>query len=76
MAQLQFSFDTGNVPLSRIVDAFASAYGYDDNKLANETKADFARRMVRRYIVEIVKAQEQAAARIAAEGQVTDINLS
>jgi hypothetical protein len=62
MATLTFSFDTGAVPLSRIVDAFAKAYRYQaiiDGQLNPETKAQFARRMVQQYIRDIVVSTER-----------------
>lgn len=78
MATLTFSFDTGSVPLSRIVDAFATAYNYQAILPATplaipplperpnpETKEQFARRMVRRYIRETVVSIEHNVAREA-----------
>jgi hypothetical protein len=66
MARLDLSFDTGNVTLTRIQDAFASAYHYpetlDDDTPNPETKAQFARRMVASYIREIVVSVEHKAA--------------
>jgi hypothetical protein len=64
MATLNFSFDTGSVPLSRIVDAFATAYRYHatiDGQPNPETKAQFARRMVKHYITQIVLTEERKA---------------
>lgn len=65
MATLSFSFDTGSVPLSRIADAFAVTYGYKpeiDGQPNPESKADFARRMIRRHIIDIVRSGERQAA--------------
>lgn len=78
MPQLQFTFDTGAVPLSRIVDAIALEYGYQaiTNGSPNpETKAQFSRRMIGTVIKNIVKNQDLHTARIAAEATVTPINL-
>jgi hypothetical protein len=65
MATLTFSFDTGAVPLSRIIDAFAKAYKYEAiiNGAPNpETKAQFARRMVQLYIRDVVVSTERNVA--------------
>lgn len=77
MATLSFTFDTGNVPLSRIVDAFAIRYRYQptiDGQPNPETKAEFARRMVRAHIIETVKSVDRAAAEDAIV--ITDIPLT
>lgn len=84
MATLSVSFDTGSVPLSRIQDAFASAYGWtatvsDGNggTIPNpETKAQFMRRKVKEYVTDVVKGQEREAARRTAESAVTEITLT
>jgi hypothetical protein len=84
MATLSFSFNTGTVPLSRIQDAFALAYGYqatvsDGNggQIPNpETKAQFTQRKIREYVVSVVKSQETEAARRTAESAVTEITLT
>jgi hypothetical protein len=79
MAILTFSFDTGNVPPSRIVDAFAAHYGYKatlpDGSANTETKTTFARRMLRQHIVDIVRGAEQAAAVDNASKSVQEITL-
>lgn len=53
---------TLNIPtdaeLTRIVDAFCSIYNYDANKLANETKGAFAKRMVANYVARQVQIKE------------------
>lgn len=79
MATLAFSFDTGTVPFSRIVDAFATAYNYQatiDGQPNPETKAQFTRRMVRQYIIEIVKSQEVQAAVKTAYDSITEVTLA
>ena len=90
MPTLTFTFNTGTIPLARIVDAFATAYNYQANipnplfgqpvaegqpahaaTIANtETKAQFARKQVRRYILEIVQAEERKAATATAAAAV------
>lgn len=79
MATLTFTYETSNVPLSRIVDAFASQHNYQAtiNGSPNpETKSQFARRIVREYIVRTVQAQEAEAAIQAARDAVTSIALT
>lgn len=86
MATLTFSFDTGNVPISRIVDAMAIKYGYQatipDPENAGgmipnpETKAQFGRRQIRNIIVSAVKEAEVLAAREVAESSVTEVTLT
>lgn len=64
MAKLDFSFETGAVPLVEIVDAFASAYHYQatiDGQPNPETKVAFARRMVRQYIKDIYISEKRKA---------------
>lgn len=77
MATLTFSFETGGVPLTRIIDAFATAYSYsatlNDGTTPNpETKAQFAKRMVRDFIINTVRSQEV----VAAQATVVKIDLT
>jgi len=86
MPTLNFSYNTGTVPLARIIDAFATAYGYkatiSDPDVPNQTipnpesKAEHARRRVKEYIREIVKSQELNDARRTAETSVTEVALT
>jgi len=86
MATLSFSFDTGSVPTSRITNALATNYGYQatipdpqnpESTIANpETKAQFAQRMVKKFLIDNVKAAEINAARVTAEVGVTEIALT
>lgn len=86
MATLTFSFDTGAVPLSRIVDGMAVTYGYPETipdpanpgqTIPNtETKAQFARRQIRRIIIEAVRTGEVTIARQTSEQGVTFIDLT
>lgn len=89
MATLTFSFDTGSVPLSRIVDGIAKVYGYqttipDPNNPGQtipnpETKAEFGRKQVRKFIVDAVKKAEVMQAIEAAqqaESNVSAIDLT
>lgn len=70
--------------LQRVLDAFAAAYGYQatiDGSPNPETKAQFARRMVRQYVKNTVVAHEAEQAAItarqtAADAANTDIVLS
>ena len=79
MPTLLLSFDTGTVPLSRITDAFAKRFGYNEiiNGAANpESKANFARRMVKEWITEIVKLEETTPAIETAKANITPIPLT
>lgn len=61
MATLTFSFDTGPVTLSEIIDVFATAYNYQatvNGQPNPESKAQFTRRMVRQYIRDIYIAEK------------------
>lgn len=77
--------------VQRVLDAFAATYSYsatipdpanEGQTLPNpETKTQFCRRMLRRYIVDVVKAYEstsaaEAARTTAAAGVETQLNLS
>lgn len=85
MATLTLTFDTGSVPLTKIHDAFASAYNYQATKpnpsnpgqtIPNpENKTDFTRRMVKQYIEDVVKSQDFKSARANAEANVSPITL-
>ena len=84
MPQLNFTFDTGQVPLSKIIDAFASAYNYKDmiqtspddpTLIPNpETKQQFARRMVKNYIIDMVRAEDIKTAQMTIN--ILPINLT
>ena len=81
MALLLFQYDTGAVPISRIVDAFALQHGYEpfleDGVTPNpETKAQFTKRIVGRFIKDVVRAAETKAAEDAARGGIVDIPLT
>jgi hypothetical protein len=79
MPTLTFSYDTGNVPLSRIINSYAEQFGYVDtiNGQPNpETKAEFARRMVRTQIVSVVRASEVGTAIKTAKDAVTPIDIT
>lgn len=90
MATLKFEFDTKQIPLSRIVDAFAYKYDYQatipnpedpEQTISNpETKAAFARRMIKNHIIQVVKEGEyvntENTIRASVEGAViTPISL-
>lgn len=79
MATLTLVYDTGAVPLSRITDAFASRYRYMDTidgEANPETKAQFARRMVKEHIITVVRQEEQKVAIQAANAGVTTVSLT
>lgn len=48
--------------LSRVIDAIAAENNYDEQKQADETKGQFAKRMVIRYVKETVKRYEATVA--------------
>jgi hypothetical protein len=78
MATLTFTFDTGNVPTSEIVDALCATYNYQDTidgQPNPETKAQFARKMVARMIGDVVRGYRLRLAREAAEVGVADVDL-
>lgn len=86
MATLSFSFDTGSVPLTRIIDAVAVVYGYpaniDDPQTPGQTipnpqtKAQFARAVIRRIIVNAVREAEMRSAKATIEASVVNIDLT
>lgn len=131
---LKFEYETGSVPISRIIDAFAVNYNYQETipnpvrmgmpqtipnpdrigmpltiedpldpeltipnpdllttpefipnpdllttpeTIANpETKAQFAKRMLRNHIVDIVKSQDISVAQKTARDSITSIELT
>lgn len=79
MPTLTFTFDTGIVPLGRIVDAIASVNGYSatlkDGTPNPQTQAQFAREFVKKYIVSTVRDYEREQARASAVSTVADVNL-
>lgn len=79
MATLLFSFETGSVTTARIVNAICLQNDYQSiiNGQPNpETKAQFARRMVKEFIIYAVTVQETLAARQAAEATIQPIDLT
>lgn len=88
MATLTFTYDTGNVTLAEITNAICAEYEYEaeipapppapkGTMIPNpETKAQFARRQVRQFIVGIVKAQRVKAAETTARSGVANPNFN
>lgn len=89
MATLTFSFDTGNVSLTRITDAMAVVYGYPANvpdpafpndptkTIANpQTKAQFAKDVIKNIIVAAVREADTRTARATADASVSNISLT
>lgn len=70
MAQISITIPDEQV--ARIQDAFAGAYGYTGTGLdgSPETKAAFARRKVREFVVSVVVNHESRTAVEAAESAV------
>lgn len=56
--------------LPRVLDAFASAYGYDADK--DGPKADFAKKQVANFVMEVVRGQEATKAANAALKSAAD----
>lgn len=76
-----FSWTVTNPIGTRIANAFATQHDYDNNKIGNETKAQFADRMVKQYIKQTVARVEAAAAahtaaRNAETTAMTEIELT
>lgn len=79
MANIQITIP--DAVINRVLDAFAARFNYDTAKLENETKGQFAKRMVGVMVKEIVIEEEQKkaantaydAARAAA---TTDISIT
>jgi hypothetical protein len=70
----QISITIPDTQVNRIMDAFALAYNYTGTAPdgTTETKANFARRKIREYVVSVVVSQESDyAARAAAEAART-----
>lgn len=80
MPTLTLTYDTGAVPISRILDSFATRYNWqaiivdpnnpgtlqNPNLIPNpESKVQFATRMVRLYIVSVVRDIDERNAKAA-----------
>lgn len=81
MPILTFSFDTGNIPLSRYTDGLAASYGYGASgfinaTLPNETKADFSKRMMQLHIISRVRSYEENEAAKLAKASIIPITLN
>lgn len=89
MAVLTFTFETGAVPLTRIVDAVALLHGYsalvpdpnatppNSTSMPNpQTKAQFAKGVIRGFLINAVKEAELRVARTSAESGVVSIDLT
>ncbi len=86
MATLTFSYDTGSVSTSRITDAICSKFNYqptipDPNNVGQtisnpETKANYAKRMIKERIIAWVREQEIITATNTASDSVTPITLT
>lgn len=59
MAQISITIPDEHV--TRVLDAFASRFRYDQNKLEGETKPQFAKRMLAEQIRLITLREERAA---------------
>ena len=79
MAKLSFSFETGELPVSELIEALATRFGYSPyildlsgNYIPNpQTKASFCRDYLRRFIIQSVR--EFRESQVLAE--IQDIHL-
>lgn len=56
MAQINF-----NIPdniIARVIDSYATVFNYDTQKLDNETKSQFTKRMIIRQMKDVTKQYE------------------
>jgi len=74
MADITLTIDDAHV--SRVLDAFASRYKYETNKLEGETKAQFAKRMLAEWIKLTTLREERRVARDAAEDTVEEVDAT
>lgn len=86
MATLTLTFDTGNVPLSRISDALTKASGWTatvpdpanpGQTMPNPiTQAQAPKEFIKQFIIRNVREQEVLAARQTADAGVTPVTLT
>lgn len=89
MATLSFSFETGSIPISRIINGLAFQFGYNDTipnpdygvvegaptTLPNpQTKAQFVKQKIKRFIVDGVHAAEKTLAERAIRDSIPPVN--
>jgi len=53
---MQISITIPDDKLTEVIDALCSAYNYDEKKLKDETKAQFAKRQIINFVKEVVKS--------------------
>ena len=70
MANITITIPDDKVTL--VLDSMASFYKYDEIKLENETKAQFAKRMIINKLKSIVREEITAEALIAAKHSADD----
>lgn len=56
---MDITFSILNGQATAVVEAFCSIYGYDENALTEETKAQFAKRKIKEYIKNVVQEHER-----------------
>lgn len=80
MANLTFSFNTGNITTAKIIDAICLDKGYQatliDGTPNPETKAVFAKKVVGNFIKEMVFNQDRVAAINSATAGITPVDLT
>lgn len=85
MATLTFSFDTGAIPISRIIEGFSKANGYQETiphpteagqTIPNpETKAQFCKRLIKKILIDAVLNSESREAMETAKATIQPIAL-
>ena len=79
MATLTFSFDTGSVTLSDLNDALATEFGYQatiNGQPNPETKAQYNRRILGRWIRDAYRNGKRKELVAAAEASVPDVTIT
>ena len=75
MATITLTFDTGAASVASIMNDLADANGYEatiNGQPNSQTKAQFAKEMVRQYIVRTVREHRRQQAAIAAASTVNE----
>jgi len=61
---------------TRLVDAFCGLHQYDINAEEGETRKQFAKRLIREWLVRQVRRWEQAEANRLADAALTEIDVT
>jgi len=78
MADITITIPDAKVPV--VLDAFAQQFGYDQSKLENETKAEFAKRMlisrIKAFVRDYRATQEEEALYNNLDTEIDELGLS